>query len=176
MINTKINKTDTPEIIRDKLIYIMEELSGYLGIINNNIVDVNSGAIRERLVNISANSDQVDTDIASHESTYDHTKLHTRLHGLAGTSDHQGISMDANDVLIGNANGLPATGGINVAELKSCDNHTNGSTNFVLVKQTAEADLNQIISDPPTQAEVQAISDKIDALLVKLRSANVLAT
>ncbi len=53
---------------------------------------------------------------------------------------------------------------------------TSGSTNFVLAQQTAEADLSQTISDPPTQAEVQAITDKIDALLAKLRSANVLAT
>jgi hypothetical protein len=36
----------------------------------------------------------------------------------------------------------------------------------------AVTDLNQTISDPPTQAEVQAISDKIDELLGKLRSAN----
>ena len=36
----------------------------------------------------------------------------------------------------------------------------------------AVADLNQTISDPPTQAEVQAISDKIDELLGKLRSTN----
>lgn len=36
----------------------------------------------------------------------------------------------------------------------------------------AVADLSQTISDPPTQAEVQAISDKIDELLGKLRSAN----
>lgn len=62
------------------------------------------------------------------------------------------------------------------ASLKNCDNHTSGSTNFVLARQAAEADLSQTISDPPTQAEVQAISDKIDALLAKLRSANLLAT
>ena len=36
----------------------------------------------------------------------------------------------------------------------------------------AVADLSQTISDPPTQAEVQAISDKIDELLGKLRSTN----
>ena len=36
----------------------------------------------------------------------------------------------------------------------------------------AVADLNQTISDPPTQAEVQAISDKIDELLGKLRTTN----
>jgi hypothetical protein len=32
------------------------------------------------------------------------------------------------------------------------------------------ADLNQTISNPPTQAEVQALSDKVDALLAALRA------
>lgn len=36
----------------------------------------------------------------------------------------------------------------------------------------AVANLDQTISDPPTQAEVQAISDKIDELLTALRSPN----
>jgi NifU-like protein involved in Fe-S cluster formation len=42
-------------------------------------------------------------------------------------------------------------------------------------KQAAEADLNQTIAGP-TIAEVQAISDKVDALLAKLRLAKVLST
>lgn len=36
----------------------------------------------------------------------------------------------------------------------------------------AIADLNQTISNPPTQAEVQAISDKIDELFAAMRTAN----
>ena len=43
-------------------------------------------------------------------------------------------------------------------------------------EQAAEADLNQTITDPPTQAEVQAISDKVDAILAKLRSADIIST
>lgn len=35
----------------------------------------------------------------------------------------------------------------------------------------AVADLNQTISSPPTQAEVQAITDKIDELLAAMRTA-----
>lgn len=38
------------------------------------------------------------------------------------------------------------------------------------------ADLNQTVSSPPTQAEVQAISDKVDALLAALRTAGILET
>ncbi len=44
---------------------------------------------------------------------------------------------------------------------------------IALTKQIAAvADLNQTISNPPTQAEVQAISDKIDELLAAMRTAN----
>lgn len=47
-----------------------------------------------------------------------------------------------------------------------------------IVNLTANAidDLNQSISDPPTQAEVQAISDKIDAILAALRAIGKLET
>lgn len=39
----------------------------------------------------------------------------------------------------------------------------------------AVADLNQTITNPPTQAEVQAITDKIDELLDALRTTGVIA-
>jgi acetolactate synthase small subunit len=42
-------------------------------------------------------------------------------------------------------------------------------------QQAALADLDQDISASPTEAEVQAISDKVDALLAALRAAGVLA-
>lgn len=41
---------------------------------------------------------------------------------------------------------------------------------------TAIADLNQTITNPPTQAEVQAISNKIDALLAVLRTSGALSS
>lgn len=41
---------------------------------------------------------------------------------------------------------------------------------------TAIADLNQTISSPPTQAEVQAISDKIDEILAALRTSGKVAS
>lgn len=40
----------------------------------------------------------------------------------------------------------------------------------------AEADLNQTISGTYTDTEVQAISDKVDALLAKLRALGILAS
>lgn len=44
------------------------------------------------------------------------------------------------------------------------------------IPMAAIADLDQTISDPPTQAEVQALSDKVDALLAALRTAGLLAS
>jgi hypothetical protein len=41
-------------------------------------------------------------------------------------------------------------------------------------KQSAEVDLNQTISGSYTQAEVQAISDKVDSILAKLRVAGII--
>lgn len=49
------------------------------------------------------------------------------------------------------------------------DNFTNNT------QQATIADLSQTISDPPTQAEVQTISDKVDAILSALRGADVIA-
>jgi hypothetical protein len=44
-------------------------------------------------------------------------------------------------------------------------------SDLALSKVAAIADLNQTITNPPTQAEVQAISDKIDELLAAMRTA-----
>lgn len=44
----------------------------------------------------------------------------------------------------------------------------------VVLQAASVADLNQTISNPPTQAEVQAISDKVDALLAAMRTATQL--
>lgn len=45
-----------------------------------------------------------------------------------------------------------------------------------VLKAAAVADLNQTISGTYAQAEVQAISDKVDALLASLRTAGVLGS
>lgn len=51
---------------------------------------------------------------------------------------------------------------------------TEGGTTTTNPIQPALANLGLTISNPPTQSEVQAISDKVDALLVILRSANII--
>jgi len=43
------------------------------------------------------------------------------------------------------------------------------------VEQSAITSLGLTISNPPTQAQVQAISDKVDAILVALRGADIIA-
>ena len=103
------------------------------------------------------------------------SKKHDRQHAIDDTSDHTSSIVDGN-IIVGDSDGLPSDGGDSITEVKSCDNHVSGSTNFVLVKASLLADLDQTISDPPTKIEVQAISDKIDDILSRLRSANVIAT
>lgn len=44
-----------------------------------------------------------------------------------------------------------------------------------LAQQAAIADLGLVVSDPPAQAEVQAVADKIDFLLGTLRAAGIIA-
>jgi len=45
----------------------------------------------------------------------------------------------------------------------------------VVSQMAAISDLSQTISSPPTQAEVQAISDKVDEVLAAMRTAGILA-
>lgn len=45
--------------------------------------------------------------ITTHESTYDHSDLHTRLHDIDATADHNGISGTTGNFMALNANGLP---------------------------------------------------------------------
>lgn len=52
----------------------------------------------------------------------------------------------------------------------------DGSTYKVVgTRAAAVADANQTISNPPTQAEVQALTDKVDELLGAMRTTNLLA-
>lgn len=60
---------------------------------------------------------------------------------------------------------------------------TDGTTSLLLDgatvlagQQAAIADLNQTISGTYTQAEVQAISDKVDAILAMLRLQGIIAS
>jgi len=146
-----VEYTDNLDKLKEKLVVLLDDIYRKFDSLNGTVYDFVTGEPVEQQVITSVDSDQSDLDIAAHESTYNHANLHS-----------QNTDTDLNATF--------------EATLLDCDNHTNGSTNFVLVKQTAEADLNQTISDPPTQAQVQAISDKIDALLAKFRSANVIAT
>lgn len=69
------------------------------------------------------------------------------------------ITFDANNNVIGNVTND------DIDSLQTAS-HTHS-------KSTVN-DLNQTITNPPTQAEVQAISDKIDELLAALRTGGVI--
>ena len=195
----EIERKDKIEDLITKLQIIVDDIYKKFDSLNANIYDFVSEDVIPQQVIVSIDSDQSDTDISSHESTYNHDNLHSRSHGLSGSSDHTS-TITENNLMDADANGLPDDSGLSVANvsdavtkrhaqntdtdldatfeasLKNADNHTSGSTNYVLARQAAEADLDQTITDPPTQAEVQAISDKVDAILAKLRSANVIAS
>lgn len=86
---------------------------------------------------------------------------------ITGGSFAGGIS--APSVLIG------PVGGTQHPAVTRNDAATAAARGVVLLA-AAVADLTQAISNPPTQAEVQAISDTVDALLAALRAAGSLAT
>ena len=88
------------------------------------------------------------------------SKKHTRQHAMNSSDDHTSPGGTTGNVVVFGANGYA----------------TQDSGEVPIEMESAEALLSQTISNPPTQAEVQAISNKIDTLIVKLRSANVIAT
>ena len=95
------------------------------------------------------------------ETSSDATKNKHTSNALAKDSaDHQAAT---------NAHG--ATGSV----IGSGDTAGTASVGVVL-QATAVADLNQNISDPPTESETQAISDKVDEILASLRTAGTMDT
>lgn len=68
-----------------------------------------------------------------------------------------------------------ATGDTNFTNVDVSGTVKVGGTQVLTSQQTAIADLNQTISGP-TAAEVQAISDKVDAILAMLRTHGIIAT
>lgn len=63
-----------------------------------------------------------------------------------------------------------------IGDLIGSGNTASVASAGVVLQATAVSDLGQNISDPPTETEVQAISDKIDELLASLRTAGVVDT
>lgn len=56
----------------------------------------------------------------------------------------------------------------------TADTVTEGGTTTNNPRQADIANLGLTISNPPTQAQVQAVADKVDSILVALRNANIL--
>ena len=103
----------------------------------------------------------LDNVLSVDETSSDATKNKHTSNALAKAStDHQAAT---------NAHG--ATGSV----IGSGDTAGTASVGVVL-QATAVADLNQNISDPPTESETQAISDKVDEILASLRTAGTMDT
>lgn len=64
----------------------------------------------------------------------------------------------------------------NYVDSKASTLQTNINAKLTATQGAAVADLNQTISVAYTQAEVQALSDKVDELLGVLRTAGIIAT
>lgn len=107
---------------------------------------------------------QIDTAGSKVSDLGDHS--HDSLTENGGTGSHDAI---AAHVAATSAHG--ATGDL-VGNLDLA----TGAVAGVVRQASALADLNLTASNPPTQAEVQAVSDKVDALLAKLRTAGILDT
>lgn len=88
------------------------------------------------------------------------------------------LTPDTNPAATGLIEIETASGNSRKCTLAEAVKNTNASTSQRGTVKMAEAvaDLTQIISNPPTQAQVQAIQTKINALLASLRAAGVLDT
>jgi hypothetical protein len=103
--------------------------------------------------------------------------VHDRLHNMNSSSDHNSPSGTNGNMVNFDVNGYPVVdSGYSPADLLDCDNHTSGSTNFILAQQSVISKLSQTITNPPTQAEVQAITNKVDEIIQALRDSNVSAS
>lgn len=56
--------------------------------------------------------------VTTHETTYDHTKLHDRLHGIDSVADHSGVAGATEDNLLSfNSAGLPQDSGVSPSDI-----------------------------------------------------------
>jgi hypothetical protein len=70
--------------------------------------------------------------VSTHQSTYDHTKLHDRKHDLTSSSDHGGITGTENNFIALNASGLPKDSGSKAGDFAtSGHNHNHNSLNSI---------------------------------------------
>lgn len=101
------------------------------------------------------------------------TGYHGAVDILAGTEPSSGDYAVGDIVLNGAPEAGSPVGWVNTVAGSPGTNQPFGIVGGV--PSTFIADLDQTISDPPTQSEVQTISDKFDALLTAIRTANLMA-
>jgi len=69
---------ESSEELRRKLITLMDDIYGRFNQVQDNVMDFNTNQVFQQPVSVSVDADEVDTDVVGHESTYDHSKLHTQ--------------------------------------------------------------------------------------------------
>lgn len=92
--------------------------------------------------------------------------------GQAGTGGENYLPISGGD-LLGQltAPSLEVGVGLNKHPVVTTNDAAQAAVRGVVLKAAAVVDLAQAISNPPTQAEVTAIQNKVNALLVALRNA-----
>lgn len=106
-VKVKITATDTTED------YLNEKVTASTGI---SLAVINPAGDEQLQI---TNSDTGSGAVSTHESSYDHSKIHDRKHNIDGTDDHTGISGDENNFMAINANGLPKDSGVDSTDFIS---------------------------------------------------------
>lgn len=108
----------------------------------------------------------VTNQVAAVQASLDAHEVDTiNVHGIADTA-----ALETQAGAQSKADGAEATAAAALA-----DHADNLGAGAHVNQQAAIADLALVVTDPPTQAEVQAIADKVDAILAALRAGGQLA-
>jgi len=107
VIPVRINDEDDLESLRMKLKHLTEDIYKKFSLIDDDVYD---------FVNETQIPQQVTTAVDSDESSNPSTAFHTRSHAIDSTSDHTS-TITENNLMDGDANGLPDDSGIAVSNV-----------------------------------------------------------
>jgi hypothetical protein len=138
-----INIADGNNLIIENLNILMEDIYKKFNSLDTNIYDfVTEEPIPQQAIT-SIDSDETDADIMAHETTYNHSNLHSKQHAIDEATDHTS-TITENNLMDADANGLPDDSGLAVGDLAlkilTTDRYTSNQTltasNHVIVGDT----------------------------------------
>jgi hypothetical protein len=107
---------ESSEELRRKLITLMDDIYGRFNQVQDNVMDFNTNQVFQQPVSMAVESDEVDLDVTTHETDYDHSLLHGRSHAIDSSSDHTSTIVE-NNLMDADSNGLPDDSGISVTSV-----------------------------------------------------------